>query len=308
MPAKFYGTKPDSVEAEYMLSTQSAISNGYKRPRDFKHWAVVKSRSVAYDELNSEVVDKIVVTTIQTNDYNGIKEIELTAPYNYVNKNGQACSIMDVANDIGQSQDEHGNVRTYKVGVGDIIYYDIDTYNKVNGVSVLYKADMKNPYATSQAKYGWLAGTYDDYRSSTGTEKKYSNPYSLSTSALLETGLSYICDLIRIHKVSPYKADSNTYISTSMDLNTYGWNDAELKVEDEYKSHYMGGKRYPVFAYPYSLRGTTITYLSDGKVDVKPFSKPDMRTAEIYGKSCSTVIQFLTWSKAAGLIVINDER
>lgn len=306
MKAKFYGTNPTGVEAEYMVTTQSVVQ-GYKRPTDFKHWAVVKERSVCYDEVSDEVVDKLTVVTIQTNDFSTIKEIELTAPYEYINQTGDECSIIDMVNDVGQSKDESGNIRNYSLGVGDIIYYTVDTFNELTGVSLLYKADMKNPYADKQEKQGWLAGTYDDYRTGKNNEK-YSNPYSLSGSELLATGLSYICDVIRIHKVSPYARNDYSYMSTSLDLNTYAMEDAELKIEGDNKSHYLNGKRYPVFAYPYPARGTTITILKNGKVEVKAFSKHDMKPADIYGKDCSTVIQFLSWSSSVGLIVINDER
>lgn len=305
--AEFYGFKPNSLEVEYMISTQ-AYEAGYKMPKNFKNWAVLKSRTIAYDEVSGMVVDKITAVTIQTNDFDTINEIEFTAPHEYTNENGEACSILDLAYDVGQSKDENGENRTYSLNPGDIFYYSADTFNKLTGISLMYKADMKNPYAVKQEKLGWLAGTYDDYRTGNDTEKKYSNPYSLSSSQLLATGLSYICDAIRIHKVSPYSKDANTYLSTSMDLNTYNWKDAELKIEDNYKSHYLEGKRYPVFGYPYPSRGTTITLLENGKIDVKAFTKSDMKTADIYGKDCSTVIQFLSWSNSVGIIVINDER
>jgi len=307
MNTKFYGTNPESIEAEYMIGTQ-AVEAGYKRPTDFKQWAVVKSRNVTYDEVKDAVVDKITLVTIQTNDFASIKDVEFTAPHEYFNENGEECSILDIANDVGQSKDENGKIRTYSLNVGDIIYYSADTFNELKGISILYKADMKNPYADKQEKLGWLAGTYDDYRSTTDNEKKYSNPYSLSSSQLLSTGLSYICDVIRIHKVSPYKKNDYTYQSTSMDLNTYSWNEGDLKLDGTIKSHYLNGKRYPAFGYPYPVRGTTVTLLKNGKVEVKAFTKSDMKTADIYGKDCSTVIQFLSWSKSVGLIVINDER
>lgn len=304
---KLYGTNPDTLEAEYMIGTQS-ISEGYKRPTNLKNWAVVKSRSVGYDELGGTVVDKVTIVTVQTDEYSDIKEIELTAPHEYVDKNGQGCSILDIANDAGQSKNSDGSLRTYSVGKGDIIYYSADTFNELKGLSVMYKADMKNPYAEKQEKLGWLAGTSDDYRSGNENEKKYSNPYSFSSSQLLSSGLSYICDVLRIHKVSPYKMGDYTYLSTSMDLNTYNWEDGNIKLEGTVKSHYLNGKRYPIFGYPYPTRGTTITIAKNGNVEVKAFNKADMKTADIYGKDCSTVIQFLSWSKSVGIIVINDER
>ena len=309
--AKFYGTNPYGIEAEYMLYLNDAQVNtdkGYARPKDFKTWAVVKSRKAVYDDTIDAVVDKMTVVTLPTSDVSGNQEIEMTALYEYKDKHGRDCTILDIANDAGQSKDSKGEIRTYSIGKGDVIYYSADSYNEVQAVSVIYKADMKNPYADKQEKLGWLAGTSDDYRSANDNEKKYSNPYSFSSSQLLASGLSYNCDKIRVHKVSPYRMDDYSYTATSMDLNTYDWKDGTIRIDGLYRSHYLNGKRYPINGYTYYSRGLTVTLGRNGNIEIKPFVKSDMKPAEVYGKECSTVIELLTYSHSAGIIVINDER
>ena len=151
--AKFYGTNPYGIEAEYMLYLNDGQANtdkGYARPKDFKTWAVVKSRKAVYDDTIDAVVDKMTVVTLPTSDISGNQEIEMTAMYEYKDKNGQDCTILDIANDAGQSKDSKGEIRTYSIGKGDVIYYSTDAYNEVQAVSVIYKADMKNPQGTTR--------------------------------------------------------------------------------------------------------------------------------------------------------------
>lgn len=210
---------------------------------------------------------------IKANDY-----ITKYAKLNKTDSFGNKVSALDVATDMLSSQNERGELNTYKVQKGDIIRFCTnETGEIITAVQILYGIDRINP-AYPEGRKGWLVGTSGIY----DPNDAYSNPFAITN---IGSDIGKANKITEINK--HFGGGTRFYCGFVYD---YVDGLVELTANDFSVNPIYTGENLSTFAHPRIFKTSTVITKDGSELSVTTGGASSLKTYKDTGVECSRMI------------------
>jgi len=274
-PFKAYKYNPNSYVAQYLVM-EGNIGKGFAYDNASLQFMVVDEISYGinnYDEECMIVSGWQVGYNVKSNDY-----ITRYARIDQMDSMGNNVSALEIATDMLSSQNERGELNTYKIQKGDIVRFTTDESGEmVTGVQLLYGINRVNP-AYPEGRKGWLVGTSGIY----SPDNVYSNPFTISNYG---DNLGKPAKISEINKHQP--GGTRFYCGFVHD---YVDGIVELTANDFSVNPNYNGEILSTFASPRIFKEVTVITKEGKNLTVTSGGEAALKTYKDTGNECSRMI------------------
>lgn len=272
---KGYTTKEGSAMAEYIIyDSKNAADFSYND----KEIAIVTeiTHGLDSDDVPVTIIKSIVSEGSSTNS---AVEKELILKDTFV--------INEVKNLQGETADSEGN--KFKVEVGDIIKYTLDSNGKIEQLYLLFDENAENPVSGGR---GIMPGTTGYWVSSDYT---HSNPFAItSAGAFSNKAIAWSCSgsaEMKIERANPISVQATALKYTTQDLNVFSYDRENINYR----------------TYNYIVSQNVVFVEKQGKnITVKTSGISDIKTYEEVGKDCDRIFIMSRIGAPSKIVVYRD--
>ena len=280
-----FTTKKDANFAEYVSLISEKNTAGLKNTK--KDVAVVKDIKEVYDEDEDEILTQLTLYDMAENKAGQEKTLSLSSNDNVLS------NIKNMLIFATPSED----TKRYTLGIGDVIRYATDAYDKITEIQLVWDADKKNTISPN-ARKGGIPGVIDYFSSA---ENGKTNPlgfvgmsegkYVLNPNQIAD--LNYrVFDGYAVRVVD----DVLTVTTQELSINPYD----KLESDDRFVTESYSLNNARLF--------NAMTISSNGKVtSCRQATVSDIKPETVYGTDCSSILIIGANGGVARILIINYE-